>query len=118
MEATRKSPAGQAGQSHNTVVQGKDNQNPLTVQEIFRRAKVQRTRLINTLSKSKAALNMRQLSNITGIERPTICRRIAELLEDGIVEVSHYGVCPISKYPKVGFYAYVNKGGDDGDSKA
>lgn len=99
---------------NNFTGQHKVNQKPLTVQEIFRNAKVQRARLVLALSEAKQPLNMRQLSAITGIERPTVCRRIAELQGGGLVTVSHYDTCPISRYPKVGFYSCTKKGGGDG----
>lgn len=103
---------------NNFVQHNKGNQNPLTVQEIFRRTQIQRAKLVLVLRKAQQPLNMRQLAGITGIERPTICRRISELQADGLVELARYGICPISKYPRVGFYAYVKKGDSDGDSKA
>lgn len=104
MESLRKSPTGQAGQ---ILYQGQDKgkQNPLTFQEIFRRAKSQRTKLVLALDNAGKPLSMRQLEVLTGIERPTICRRISELQEVGTVYIDHYGICPISKYPKVGYYA-------------
>lgn len=88
----------------------KGNQNPLTLQAIFKRAKTQRAKLVLALDKAGKPLNMRQLELATGIERPTICRRISELQESGLVRVDHYGMCPISRYSKVGYYVNV-KGG-------
>ncbi|GEM_PF-4381859 len=91
--------------------QGKGNQKPLNKQDIERLSRYQRGKLIIALHEAKQPLNMRQLSQLTGIERPTLCRRIAELRQMGFAHVIHYGACPISKYPRVGFYA---KGGGHG----
>ncbi|SFC07277.1 hypothetical protein SAMN05421747_1048 [Parapedobacter composti] len=93
--------------------QRKVNQKPLTVQEIFHRAKTQRAKLVIALERAGRPLSMRQLELATGIERPTICRRISELQESGLVRIDHYGVCTISRYPKVGYYVNV-KGGSHG----
>lgn len=86
----------------------KYNQNPLTKQDIERIKRYQRGKLIIALNEARQPLNMRQLSSITGIERPTMCRRLNELQEVGLATISHYAPCPISKYPRVGFYV---KGG-------
>lgn len=96
---------------NNFTGQSKVNQKPLTKQDIERLSRYQRGRLIIAIHEAKQPLNMRQLSAITGIERPTMCRRMAELKRMGMAKVVRYGVCPISKYPHVGFYA---KGGGDG----
>lgn len=97
----------------NNFVTGKSkvNQKPLTKQDIDRLSRFQRGKLIIALSEAKQPLNIRQLSIITGIERPTMCRRIAELTRMGLAKVVRYGICPISGYPRVGFYA---KGGVNG----
>lgn len=48
---------------------------------------------------------MRMVEVETGIRRDSfICRRIGEWLKEGRICKTHFGVCPISKYSKVGFY--------------
>ena len=48
---------------------------------------------------------MRMVEQETGIRRDSfICWRMGEWQEQGRACVTHYGVCPISKRSKVGFY--------------
>lgn len=63
-----------------------------------------KVKILEVLSSSNKSLNMRQISMLTSIERPTLCRRIAELMKCGKVKIHKYAPCPISKYDKVGFY--------------
>lgn len=50
------------------------------------------------------ALNMRQLGQATGIEIPTVCRRLDELVRAGRVRLAYKAECPITSYPKVKFF--------------
>lgn len=97
---------------NNLTGQSKVNQKPLTKQDIDRLSRYQRGRLIIALHEAKHPLNMRQLSQLTRIERPTMCRRMAELRRMGLAHIVRYGICPISRYPRVGFYG---KGGSNGE---
>lgn len=64
----------------------------------------QQSKILEALSSANTSLNMRQISTLTGIERPTLCRRIAELMNKSRIKIDKYAPCPISKYAPVGFY--------------
>lgn len=82
----------------------------LSNQDIKRLARIQQARLIIALNEAKTPLNMRQLSGVTGIEIPSLCRRISELQKQGFVERVYFAPCPISRYPRVGYYAKKERG--------
>lgn len=44
-----------------------------------------------------------EIAKALGVERANICRYVGHMLKDGIVQVHHVGVCPISHYPNVQF---------------
>lgn len=44
-----------------------------------------------------------EIAKELGIERANICRYVGQMLKDGIMQVHHVGVCPISHYPNVQF---------------
>lgn len=47
---------------------------------------------------------MLEVSKETNVMRANICRYVAKWLESDEIDVIRYGVCPISKRCKVGFY--------------
>jgi hypothetical protein len=53
---------------------------------------------------SKGAYTMLQVSLITGIERANICRYVDKRRKANSIFLVRFGVCPITKHPRVGFY--------------
>lgn len=59
--------------------------------------KYQHQRICELLNDSKCALTRLQISRILGIERATVCRRVAELKGKGVLWVATIGLDPLTK---------------------
>lgn len=93
----KKSLEGKQGYKTNeNLIQVKYNnnsRNKRTLKKIIRNG--QRSKVIQVLQSSYLPLNMRQISILTFIERPTLCRRIAELMSANLIKIAKYGpLCP------------------------
>lgn len=89
---------------NNFCTSTKGSQKPIKYQDIKRLSRYQRGRLIIALHQIPQPATMKQLEAITGIDRSSICRRLAELRKMGLAHLVRYGTCPVTNYPRVGFY--------------
>lgn len=64
--------------------------------------------LLRVLSLLSAPITSRHLSTIAGIERTSVCRFLTGATDEGLVNIAHKGICPVTK-KLVGFYQVVAK---------
>ncbi|MHA6697329.1 hypothetical protein [Chryseobacterium sp. A321] len=80
----------QTNQSPINSKQGKDTKYKAQLQRVV-------------LSLQKQPLTMLQVARKTGIERASICRRVAQLRKTNSIYLVKTGLCPITKH-RAGFY--------------
>lgn len=62
---------------------------------------IQKNKVFNSLKERPKTMLM--VAKETGIERASVCWFVRYFRKNGMVQVHHQGVCPISKYRRVGF---------------
>lgn len=78
------------------------NQTPLQRQLQDKGFISQKKRVFKAFSMFPMTMKMAEL--VSGVDRANICRFIAEWRENGRVCKIKTSICPVTKYPKVGFY--------------